>query len=141
MAGDLSHPLASSPAVRRHLAMPNTGVYIVRHDGHIVWASPSMATVTGRTPEELVGGNGWNIFVRPEDIPEVARFKAALTASDGILWMPDRKPGTEGPRWYRIDTWVESDHILCAFRAERDASEHHLHYVLRPRPNPPRTPR
>lgn len=127
------HPLAESPTVRRHLAQPNTGVYIVRDDGHIVWASPSMQAVTGRPPQDLVGANGWNVFVRPQDVPEVARFKAALANSDGTIWLQDRRPETP-TRWYRIDTWVEQGHILCAFRLERQASEQHLHFVLRPRP-------
>lgn len=127
------HPLAASPTVRRHLAQPNTGVYIVRQNGDIVWASESMQAVTGRSASELVGGNGWTVFVRPEDVPEVARFKAALVGSDGTIWLQDRRPETP-PRWYRIDTWREADHILCAFHVERQPAEHHLHFVLRPRP-------
>lgn len=118
--------------MRRHLAQPNTGVCVVQQDGVILWASPSMQQVTGRAPAQLVGANGWALFVRPEDLGEVARFKAGLTHADGVLWLPDRIPATP-PRWFRIDAWLESGHILAAFHLERDPAEHRLHFVQRPR--------
>ncbi len=122
--------LAESPEVRRHLAVRNTGVYIVRQDGHIVWASPSMLEVTGRDPKDLVGCNGWDVFVAQEDLQAVMRFKVQLTATDGVLWMCDRKG--DG-RWYRIDTWVREGYIFCAFHVERDPAEQHLHFTPVPR--------
>ena len=130
---DVVAELAESAEVRRHLAMPNTGVYIVRQDGDIVWASASMETVTGRAPSDLVGRNGWAVFVPPEDIPQVAGFKVRLNDSDGVVWMRLRMP-TGPPVWFRVDAWVRQDHILCAFKAERDAAEWNLHFVPRPRP-------
>ena len=135
MAEEALAALIASKEVRAHLAMPKTGVYIVRQDGHILWASPSMSDVTDRTAAELVGGNGWSIFVAPEDVQAVAQFKAHLASSDGMLWMKDRRLGNE-PRWYRIDTWVRRDLILCAFRREKQPAEQYLHFVLRPRPRP-----
>ncbi len=129
---DVVERLVASQEVRGSLALPRTGVYIVRQDGHIVWASPSMEQATGRRPEDLVGRNGWDVFVPAEDLEQVARFKASLADADGILWM--RIPMPAGPReWFRVDTWVREDHIVCAFRQERDRSEHHIHWERRPR--------
>ena len=134
MTDDVVTALAASPEVKRHLAALNTGVYIVRQDGHIVWASPSMDPVTGRPPSDLVGRNGWEVFVPGDDLPQVAAFKARLADSDGIVWMRLRMPHGD-PRWYRVDAWVRQDHILCAFKVERDPGEWHHHFVLRPRPH------
>ena len=124
--------LAASPEVRRHLAVPRTGVYIVRSDGLILWASPSMKEATGRGPDELVGQNGWDVFVPPEDLTAVARFRAMLAEGDGIIWMRLVMPGG-GRSWYRVDVWVRDTHILCAFRAEADPTKHHLHHHIQPR--------
>lgn len=125
--------LAASPEVLRHLASPNTGVYIVRQDGQIVWASASMQAVTGRSPAELVGRNGWDVFVAPEDVSDVAAFKVRLSDSDGVVWLPLRMPSGP-PKWYRVDCAVRNDHIICAFRVEPGRHEWHIHFVLRPRP-------
>lgn len=124
--------LVSSPEVRRHLMQPGTGVYIVDHDGDILWASPSMQEVTGRSPQWLAGRNGWDVFVPPEDLAQVAGFKAALADGDGVVWMRVCMP--DGAReWFRIDAWVREDCILCAFRREGDPAERRFHYLLRPR--------
>lgn len=131
---DVVEELAASPEVRRHLAFPGTGVYIVRQDGHIVWASPSMEKVTGRAPAALIGRNGWEVFVPPEDVPTVTAFKVRLNDHDGILWMRLRMANGP-PVWHRVDTWVRQDHILCAFKLERDQAEWRHHFVLRPRPS------
>lgn len=130
---DVVAELASSPEVRHHLAAPNTGVYIVRQDGHIVWASPSMEKVTGRAPGDLVGRNGWEVFVPQEDIPAMTGFKVRLVDNDGVVWSRIRMPSGP-PAWFRVDTWVRQDHILCAFKPERDPGEWHFHFLMRPRP-------
>jgi PAS domain S-box-containing protein len=130
---DVVAELAASPEVRHHLAFRGTGVYIVRQDGHIVWASPSMLEVTGRAPSDLIGRNGWEVFVLPEDLPKVTDFKVRLIDQDGTVWLRLRMP-TGPPVWYRVDTWVRKDHILCAFKVERDAAEWHPHFHMRPRP-------
>lgn len=127
--------LAASPEVAAHLRRPGTGVYIVEQDGRIVWASPSMREATGRPPEDLLGRNGWDVFVPPEDLQEVAHFKALLADSDGLLWMRLRMPGPgERREWYRVDTWVREGLIACAFRREPDPSMHRIHFQMRPRP-------
>jgi PAS domain S-box-containing protein len=125
--------LANGAEVRAHLATPRTGVYIVRADGHIVWASPSMQAVTGRAPLELTGRNGWDVFVPPEDLAAVAEFRARLSEGDGTLWMRLRMPD-DGRAWYRVDTMVREGGIVCAFRPEGDPAQQHLHHFMRPRP-------
>lgn len=127
--------LATSSEVRRHLFVPNTGVIIVQHDGHVVWASPSIEKVVGRSPADLVGRNAWELFVFPEDVPRITAFKVRLNESDGIVWGALRMP-TGPPLWCRVEAGVRKDHILCAFRVERDQAEWHPHFVLRPRPAP-----
>ena len=133
LTDDVVRALADSLEVRRHLSMPRTGVYIVRHDGHIVWASPSMLEVTGRAPGDLIGGNGWDVFVLPEELARVATFKAHLADADGVIWMRLRMPRGP-PAWFRVDTWVRQEHILCAFRPEGDRGLHHVHWESRSRP-------
>ncbi|MFA5944619.1 MAG: PAS domain-containing protein [Candidatus Thermoplasmatota archaeon] len=126
--------LAGSPEVRAHLAYPNTGVYIVRPDGHIIWASPSMEAVTGYRPQDLVGRNGWDIFVAPEDLPKVAEFRAMLAEGDGTLWTRLLTPG--GAReWFRIDTSIRGGGIVCAFHRENEPAMRHTHYFIRSRSN------
>lgn len=124
--------LAASDQVQHHLRDPRTGVYIVRSNGDIVWASPSMRQATGRGPEDLVGRNGWDVFVLPEELPAVARFRALLSQGDGTIWMRIRTGDGRTP-WFRVDTWLRDGHILCAFRQEPDASLHHVHFATLPR--------
>lgn len=124
--------LTKSPEVTRFLAAPRTAVYIVRDDGHIVWASESMRQVLGRAPGQLIGRNGWDIFVPPEDLQAVARFKAHLSEADGVLWMRVVMPDASRA-WYRVDTWVRRGFILCAFKPEADASQHFVHFAMTPR--------
>ena len=124
--------LADSAEVRAYLSQPNTGVYVVRPDGHIVWASPSMGEVVGRAPEELVGRNGWDVFVPREVLPQVAEFRARLSEADGVLWMPLKMPG-DGRRWYRVDTILRRGGIICAFHPEDDPAQAYVHSDLRPR--------
>lgn len=124
---------AGSSEVRAFLATPRTAVYIVRPDGHIVWASPSMLDVMGRTPQDLVGRNGWDAFVPPEELPHVASFRAALADGDGTLWSPLLMPGG-GREWFRVDTLLRAGGIVCAFRREDDLAMRHRHSFLRPRP-------
>lgn len=124
--------LVGSPEVRAHLATSNTGVYIVRSDGYIVWASPTMEAVTGRGPHDLVGRNGWNIFVSPEDLPKVAEFRALLSEGDGTLWTQLLMPGG-GREWFRIDTFVRGGGIVCAFHREKDPMMRHAHHFIRTR--------
>ena len=121
-----------SPEVKAHLAVRNTGVYIVRADGHIVWASPSMEAVTGRRPQDLVGRNGWDVFVPPEALADVVRFRALLSEGDGTIWMPLVMPGG-GREWFRVDTMLREGGIACAFRREGDPAMRHLHHFIRPR--------
>lgn len=117
-----------APAVRAALARPGTGVYVVDLDGNIQWASPGMADVTGWAPSHLVGRSAWGILVPPEVLPEVARFKAHLSDSDGCIWMPVVDP--QGlRRWCRVDTWVVGRYIACAFQAEPSPSRHRVHFV------------
>lgn len=124
--------ISQSAEVRRFAAAPNTGVYVVRHDGDIVWASASMKQATGRSPEDLLGLNGWDVFVPPEDFAEVARFKAGLSGGDGVVWMRLRTP-EGGTAWYRVECGIRSEFIVCAFKPERDPARHHLHWEYRPR--------
>lgn len=124
--------LADSPEVKAHLATRNTAVYIVRADGHIVWASPSMEAVLARRPSELVGRNGWDVFVPPEDLPQVAEFRAQLSDADGTIWMRIRMPGDDR-QWFRVDTMVRAGGIVCAFRPERDPAMRYPHTFMRPR--------
>lgn len=124
--------LAGSSEVRRHLGGPKTGVYIVRGDGHIVWASPSMKEVTGRGPPELIGRNGWDVFVPPEDLPTVAQFRALLSDGDGVIWMRLVMPDG-GRAWYRVDTWLREGFILCAFKPEADTARQYAHHHIHPR--------
>lgn len=134
MTGDEARrALADSPEVKAYLATRNTAVYIVRPDGHIVWASPSMAAVMGHAPEDLVGRNGWDVLVPPEEMPHVAAFRAALADGDGTLWSPLRIPGDKRD-WFRIDTMLRGDAIVCAFRRESDPIMRHRHFFMRPRP-------
>lgn len=119
--------LATSPEVGAHLAEPGTGVYIVRSDGHIVWASPSMKEATGRGPEELVGRNGWEVFVPREVLEPVAEFRAHLDQRDATIWMPLVMPGG-GREWYRIHAMVRAGGIVCAFRREPDPAQRYLHW-------------
>lgn len=125
--------LAKSPEVARFLGVPRTAVYIVRDDGHIVWGSDSMRQVLGRAPGQVVGGNGWDLLVPPEDLQDVARFKAHLSEADGVLWMRIVMPDG-GRAWYRVDAWVRRGFILCAFRAENDPAQHFIHFTMNPRP-------
>lgn len=125
--------LADTPEVKAWLRDPHTGLYIVRADGHIVWASPSMGEVTGRTPQQLVGQNGWDVFVPPENLAEVAHFRALLSDGDGVIWMPLRM-SSGGRTWFQVDTILRRGGIVCAFRRETDPAQHHLHYAMRPRP-------
>lgn len=124
--------LAQSVEVRAHLAVPNTAVYIVRPDGQIVWASPSMEAVTGRKPAELVGRNGWDVFVPAEELSHVAHFRALLAESDGTLWMRLKMPDGTRP-WFRVDTMLRAGGIVCAFRREADPGQWHPHQFMRPR--------
>jgi PAS domain S-box-containing protein len=124
--------LAGSVAVRAHLAIPNTAVYIVRPDGHIVWASPSMEAVTGRKPEDLVGRNGWDVFVPADDLPHVAKFRALLSEADGTVWMRLKMPDGTLP-WFWVDTMLRAGGIVCAFRRELDPAQWHPHQFMRPR--------
>ncbi|MEK6974876.1 MAG: PAS domain-containing protein [Candidatus Thermoplasmatota archaeon] len=130
---DVVQELAASPEVRRHLATPNTGVYIMRQDGDIVWASESMQAVTGRSPQDLVDRNAWEVFVPREDLSQVTEFKVRLTDGDGVLWMRVLVPNGS-PVWYRATVWVRSNHILCAFKVELDQAEWRPHFIVRPRP-------
>ena len=123
--------LAESALVRSHLLVKGTGVYIVRQDGFIVWASPQMKEVTRRGPDELVGRNGWDVFVPPEDLEEVARFRALLSEADGTIWMRLRMPD-DGREWYRVDCAIRSGGIVCAFRCEHDPTEQYHHTFMRP---------
>jgi len=123
--------LVEGPEVRRHLAVPGTGVYVVRPDGHCVWASPSMLQVVGHGPAQLVGHNGWGVLVRPEDLPAVAEFRARLSDADGTVWMRLR---TRPDDWFRVDTYLRPAGIVCAFRSEPDPARHRLHWLMHPRP-------
>ena len=124
---------AGSPWVRAHLSVPGTAVYIVRSDGFIVWASPQMKDVTHRAADELVGRNGWDVFVPPEDLEDVARFRAQLASADGTIWMRLRMPD-DGREWYRVACAIRSGGILCAFHREYDPSEQYHHtFMLPPR--------
>lgn len=123
--------LAKSALVRSHLRVPGTAAYIVRADGFIVWASPQMEEVTRRAPGDLVGRNGWDVFVPPEDLEDVARFRAFLSQSDGIIWMRLRMPD-DGREWYRVDCAVREGGILCAFHREHDPTEQYPHTFMRP---------
>jgi len=123
---------ADSPEVKAFLAVPNTGVYIVRPDGHIVWASASMAHVAGWAPAELVGRNGWDVLVPSDELPHVAAFRAALADGDGTLWTPLCTPGNKRD-WFRVDTLLRAGGIVCAFRREGKAEMRHPHFFLRPR--------
>jgi PAS domain S-box-containing protein len=131
-ADDRLLALAQSSEVLAHLATRNTGVYILRANGHILWASPSMEQVTGRRPQDIVGRNGWDVFVPPEDLAEVADFRAKLSEGDGTLWMRLRMPG-EGREWFRVDTLLREGGIVCAFRRENDPAMQHPHRFMRPR--------
>lgn len=131
-ADDRLRALADGREVQSHLATPNTGVYIVREDGHIVWASPSMEAVTGRAPKDLVGRNGWDVFVPPEDLRHVVNFRALLSEADGTIWMRLRMPG-EARQWFRVDTMMREGGIVCAFRPEKDPARQHPHTFMRPR--------
>jgi PAS domain S-box-containing protein len=126
--------LADSSEVKAHLAVRNTGVYIVRPDGHIVWASPSMEAVTGRRPADLVGRNGWDVFVPREDFSHVAHFRALLSDSDGTVWMRLKMPGGTLP-WFRVDTMLRAGGIVCAFHREPDPAMWYAHEFMRPRPS------
>jgi len=118
--------------VERMLAVPGTGVYVVNQAGDILWASPSMLQATGHRAEDLVGRNAWGVLVPPEDLREVARFKAHLTQADGIIWMRILAPDGSYT-WSRVDTVVRDGLIVCAFRPERDKAEHSVHFALQPR--------
>ena len=123
--------LADSALVKSYLRQPRTGVYIVRGNGFIVWASASMKEVTRRGRDELVGRNGWDVFVPPEDLADVARFRALLSQADGTVWMRLRMPD-DGREWYRVDAAIRAGGIVCAFRREHDPSEQYHHTFMRP---------
>lgn len=125
------HALADTTLVQSHLRVPRTGVYIVRANGFIVWASESMREVTRRGPEDLVGRNGWDVFVPPEDLADVARFRAMLSQADGTVWMRLRMPD-DGREWYRVDAAIRAGGIVCAFRREHEPSEQYPHTFMRP---------
>jgi PAS domain S-box-containing protein len=119
--------LAASPEVRAWLAQPGVGVYVVRSDGHIVWASPSMKAATGRAPDELVGRNGWEVFVPREVLEPVAEFRARLDEGDATIWMPLAMPGG-GRDWYRVASMARAGGIVCAFHREPDPAQRYLHW-------------
>ena len=123
--------LAESPLVKSYLGVPGTSVYIVRADGFIVWASPQMKEVTRRAAQDIVGRNGWEVFVPPEDLEEVARFRAQLSSADGTVWMRLRMPD-DGREWYRIECAIREGGIVCAFHREHDPSEQYHHTFMRP---------
>lgn len=125
--------LVPTPEVQAHLAVPHTGVYVIRADGHIVWASPSMKEATGRGPSELLGRNGWGVFVPPEDLQAVVGFRALLSEGDGTVWMRLRMPD-ESRQWFRVDALVREGGIVCAFRRETDPALQFHHQLMRARP-------
>jgi PAS domain S-box-containing protein len=122
VAGAPWQEVVASSEVKAFLASPRTGVYVVDAAGNILWASPSMREVVGRAPEELVGRNAWDLIVPKEDLPEVARFRAALSQGDGVIWMRLVMPDG-GRSWFQVDTRVRQGLILCAFRREPDAGQ------------------
>ena len=124
--------LAGAPEVKDRLAEAGTAVYIVRADGHIVWASPSMEPVMQRRPQDLVGRNGWDVFVPPEDLPQVAEFRAQLSDEDGAIWMRIVMPGG-GRDWFCVDILMWAGGIVCAFRREDDPALRYPHLAMRPR--------
>ncbi len=123
--------LAASSTARSYLAIRGTGVYVVRPDGHIVWASPSMGDVTGFAPADLVGKNAWGMFVPPEGLPAMAEFRAKLSVADGTVWASLVTAG--GKRaWIRADAVMRDGGILVAMRRETDPAEQHAHTFMRP---------
>lgn len=124
--------VVASAEAQTFVAAPHTGVYLVDGSGNILWASPSMKDVTGWAPEQLVGRNAWDLIVPKEDLAEVARFRAALSQGDGIIWMrllrPDARTG-----WFQVDARVRHGFILCGFRRESDPAQQRIHFDVYPR--------
>lgn len=134
MVDDAWRKALDDPAVRRALQDPHVGLYVVDQDGNILWANDGMLEVTGHVAHELLGHNAWGVLVPPEDLPEVARFKASLSESDGCIWMRIVTP-TGARRWVSVDTWLRHGAIVCAFRRATDPARHRIHFVRRARPS------
>jgi PAS domain S-box-containing protein len=129
--------LSRSSEVQAFLSSPGTAVYILRRDGHIVWASPSIQDVLGYRPEDLVGRNGWGALLEPQDVRPAAVYSAQLTEGDLLGWAP-LKRGDGRREWYRFDALNREGGMVLAVRRETDPKEHHFHSA--PRGTPPPRP-
>jgi hypothetical protein len=65
------------------------------------------------------------------NLPEVARFRAALSQGDGVIWMRLVMPDG-GRSWFQVDTRVRQGLILCAFRRAPDAGQR-VRFDIHPR--------
>jgi PAS domain S-box-containing protein len=125
--------LVGSQEVLAYLQNPRTVVFIVRRDGHILWVSPTVEQVLGRRPADVVGQNGWNVFIAKEDIAALGAFNAQLAEGDISAWIPVVM--VDGSKaWFRVDAMNREGGLLVAYRRELDPAQQHLHSVVRPSP-------
>ncbi len=72
------------------------GISLIDANNHILYLSPSVATIEGYSPAELVGRQGLE-NTHPDDVPFVQRTIAELLASPGkpvpVLWRRRHKDG------------------------------------------------
>lgn len=129
--------LSGSPEVQAYLRIPNTAAYIVRRgssrDSEIVWASPSIASLLGHDPQDLVGRNAWHVLVAPEDIVPASEYSARMSEGDLVGWAPlVRKDGRKS--WFRFEALNRAGGIVVILRPETDTREHRFHWFGRPTP-------
>lgn len=131
--------LVGSKEAQAYQQQPGTVVFVVRRDGYILWVSPTIEAVLGHRPEQVVGHNGWNLFVAKEDVHALAEFSAQLSEGDLTAWVPivhaDRSKA-----WFRVDALNREGGLLVAYRRERDPAQQHFHSLVRPVPSQQRKP-
>ncbi|HUR25634.1 MAG TPA: PAS domain-containing protein [Candidatus Thermoplasmatota archaeon] len=131
--------LMDSKEAKAHLGVPGTVVFIVRRDGHVLWVSPTVEAVLGHRPADVVGRNGWNLFVAKEDVHALAEFAAQLSEGDLTAWVPILH-ADKSKAWFRVDALNREGGLVVAYRHEPDPAQHHFHSMVRPIPAAQRRP-
>jgi diguanylate cyclase (GGDEF)-like protein/PAS domain S-box-containing protein len=135
---EATHRVAESEERYRLLADNATDIVFRLRHSLITWASPSVSTVLGGTPEEWIGQN-WTDLIHPDDLDTAMAalpglietgkglYRARIRATDGGYHWAEAHIGTYVRSGGEPDGWIVSTRIID----EQVAAEHKLARLAR----------
>ena len=112
----------TTPEQLYRLLADNATDIVTLHDlaGHYLYASPSIQTLGGFEPEELLGMTCWR-FIHPDDIPQVQQAMARAVIEGEIVTVEYRWQHADG-HWEWVETTARGvgQEIQCSTRGIRE---------------------